>query len=287
MDPFSADSAAAAVRRLTPLPAGEVTELGRGTDSVAYLVDGEWVFRFPAVANARRTLRRELALLPHLRPTLPLAIPEFDHIGRSEDGELLFVGYRVLPGVPLTPELFGTLSASEQEDALASLAAFVQALHAFPVDAARAAGVAHERVSGGYHRGQRDLPRTLASHLPAAEVPQLEAEFAAYETEYEPSRIPPALLHSDLKPDHVLYDPDARRITGVLDWGDVSLGDPDFDLAVVGIFFDEDFLTRLLAHLPDRDPRTVLEKARFFTTLRRLTDLAYDVELSPADPEPR
>jgi aminoglycoside 2''-phosphotransferase len=287
MDPFLAEDTAAAVRRLTPLPAHDVTELGRGTDSVAYLVDGEWVFRFPAVDNARRTLRRELALLPKLRPALRLAIPAFEHVARGEDGELLFVGYRVLPGVPLTPELLSTLSGDEQEAALASLAAFLEALHAFPVDAARAAGVAYERVSGGYHDGQRDLPRSLAAHLPTTEVADLEAEFAAYEADHEPRRVPPALLHSDLKPEHVLYDSDARRITGVLDWGDVSLGDPDFDLAVIGIFFGEDFLTRLLPHVPDRDPSTLLAKARFFTTLRRLTDLAYDVELSPAAREPR
>ena len=54
MDVLSPDGAGAAVRRLTPLPARTLTELGRGTDIVAYLVDG-WVFRFPAVANARRT----------------------------------------------------------------------------------------------------------------------------------------------------------------------------------------------------------------------------------------
>jgi aminoglycoside 2''-phosphotransferase len=287
MDPFSAEDAGAAVRRLTPVPAREVTELGRGTDSVAYLVDGEWVFRFPAVANARRTLRREVALLPALRAALPLAIPVFEHVVPRDDGELLFVGYRVLTGLALTPDLFGTLAGDEQEAALASLAGFLQALHAVPADAARAAGVAYERVSGGYHPGQRDLPRSLAAHLPAAEVAGLEAEFAAFEADHEPSRVAPALLHCDLKPEHVLYDPAARRITGVLDWGDVSLGDPDFDLAVVGIFFGEDFLMRLLAHLPDRDPPTLLAKARFFTTLRRLTDLAYDVELSPGAREPR
>jgi aminoglycoside 2''-phosphotransferase len=287
MDVFSPDDAGAAVRDLTPVPAHDVTELGRGTDSVAYLVDGEWVFRFPAVDNARRTLRRELSLLPRLGPALPLRTPAFEHVATRDDGELLFVGYRVLPGVPLTPELLGTLGDDEQVAALASLAAFLQALHAFPVDVARAAGVAHERVSGGYHAGQRDLPRTLAAHLPAGEVADLEVEFAAYEAEYAQSHVPPALLHSDLKPDHLLYDPAARRITGVLDWGDVSLGDPDFDLAVVGIFFGEDFLARLLVQLPDRDRQTVLDKAGFFTTLRRLTDLAYDIELSPGAREPR
>jgi hypothetical protein len=61
---LTADGARDAIRELTPVAAGTVAELGRGTDSVAFLVDGEWVFRFPVVPNAQRTLRRELALLP-------------------------------------------------------------------------------------------------------------------------------------------------------------------------------------------------------------------------------
>jgi aminoglycoside phosphotransferase (APT) family kinase protein len=73
----------------------------------------------------------------------------------------------------------------------------------------------------------------------------------------------------------VLLDPHAGRIAGVLDWGDACVGDPDFDLAVISIFFGADVQARLLAHLPSRDPGAVRAKTRFFTTLRRLQDLAY------------
>jgi hypothetical protein len=37
---------------LTGLPDGELVELGRGADSAAYLLDGEWVVRVPVTANA-------------------------------------------------------------------------------------------------------------------------------------------------------------------------------------------------------------------------------------------
>jgi aminoglycoside phosphotransferase (APT) family kinase protein len=64
----------------------------------------------------------------------------------------------------------------------------------------------------------------------------------------------------------------------VLDWGDVSLGDADFDLAVIRVFFGEPFLARLLEHLPGRDAATVREKARFFTTLRAVQDACYEID---------
>jgi len=161
----SPEHARDAVRRLTPLPAREIVELGRGTDSVAYLVDGEWVARFPAVPAAQATLRHELALLPELGPALPLATPAFEHVGRSGT-ELLFVAYRAIPGTPLTAEAFDALGRDEQEAALASLAEFLRALHAFPVELARRAGVREERLTGGYNRQQRSLHRARrpASH---------------------------------------------------------------------------------------------------------------------------
>jgi aminoglycoside phosphotransferase (APT) family kinase protein len=111
--------------------ADAIVELGRGTDSVAYLVGGEWVFRFPVAEDAQETLRRELALLPALGPSLPLDIPVFERVGR-EQGRLLFAGYRVLPGAPLTAERFNGLGSGAQEAVLSSLVGFLEALHAFP-----------------------------------------------------------------------------------------------------------------------------------------------------------
>ena len=237
------------------------------------------MFRFPVVPNAQRTLRRELALLPGLRPALPVAVPAVEHVGRR-DGQLVFAGYRCLPGAPLTAAALADLTPAEQEAALADLAGFLTALHAYPTAAARAAGVGEEDLVGAYNPQQRELHRRLGDLLTAQEAARLDAVFDAYERDHEPARLAPVLLHSDLKPEHVLYDPAARRVAGVLDWGDVSLGDGDFDLAIIAMFFGESFLRRLLAHLPMRDADTVLAKARFFTTVRCLQDAVYDLQLN-------
>jgi aminoglycoside 2''-phosphotransferase len=275
MSVLSAETARESVRSLTAVRAQSIVELGRGTDSVAYLVDGEWVFRFPAVPDAQATLRREMTLLPHLRAALALRVPFFEHVGRREDGALLFVGYRVVSGVSLSAERFDGLGRDAQEAALAALAGFLQALHGVSLDLARRAGVVEERGKGAYNREQRHLHRRLARLLSPAEVARLDGVFERYERDHAPLRRAPVLLHADLKPDHVIYDRAAARVAGVLDWGDVCLGDPDFDLAVISMFFGERFLVRLLDHLPDRDPAVVLAKARFFTTVRWIQDALF------------
>jgi aminoglycoside 2''-phosphotransferase len=279
----SPERARAAVRRLTPLHADELVELGRGTESVAYLIDGEWVARFPAVPAAQAALRRELALLPALRPALPLATPAFEHVGRNGT-QLVFVAYRSISGIPLTADTLDALGPDEQDAALASLAEFLRALHAFPVELAQRAGVREERDKGAYNRRQRSLHRGLRGLLSPAEIERLDDTFTRYERDHPPDRLTPVLLHADIKPDHVMYDTVAQRVSGALDWGDVCLGDPDFDLAIISMFFGAPFLTRLLQHMPDRAPEVVYAKVRFFTTLRWLQDLVYDVEFNgPVD----
>lgn len=271
MTAFTPERAADLVRGHTPLAADEVRELGRGSDNVAFLVDATWVFRFPMVANARTTLRREVALLPALGSALPLPTPRFEYVAYDGD-QPLFVGYRALPGSPLTLEALDALPAAAQQRTLAALASFLDALHAHPLTLARAAGVREERCTGGYHPAQRRLLAELAHLLTRSERERLDDAFTRFESTY---RIRAAVVHADLKPEHVMADPRTGQVTGVLDWGDVAVGDPDFDLAVINIFFGPEFQQRLLAHLPERDPAVIAAKTRFYETLRWLQDLAY------------
>jgi aminoglycoside 2''-phosphotransferase len=268
----SVHDARAVIREQTPLAARTVAELGRGTDSVAYLVDDDWVVRFPIVAEARETLRRELALLPMLAPALPVAIPAVEHVGRRGD-ELAFAAYRRLPGEPLTAERFASLEAGAQEQALARVVDLLRVLHGFPVPDAVRAGVQPEVLKGAYHAAQRALPRDVERVLGHADAARLADAFDRYERDCPVSERPAVVLHADIKPAHLLID--GGRVSGLVDWGDVCLGDPDFDVAVIAMFFGHDMLVRLLEHLSDRDPAQILDKVRFFTTVRWTQDLAF------------
>jgi aminoglycoside 2''-phosphotransferase len=279
---LTAERAGALIRAATALPADRVIELGRGTDSAAFGVDDTWVFRFPIVAPARETLRTEVALLGALAPALPLPIPAFEHVAVDEHGKPRFVGYRLIHGRPLTAERLAALDAGAQEAVLGALAGFLGAVHAYPLDVARAAGVREELVKGGYHAAQRGLLGRLSHLLTTGERRELDDWFARFEAEHPPRA---ALVHADLKPAHVLLDPDAGRIAAVLDWGDACVGDPDFDLAVISIFFGADVQARVAAHLPGRDPAVVAAKTPFYTMLRWLQDLAY-VDARGDDPAP-
>src|SRR5258708_21610180 len=44
-----------------------------------------------------------------------------------------------------------------------------------------------------------------------------------------PSSFMPTFCHHDLGVEHILVDRSTKRITGIIDWGDVALGDPAND----------------------------------------------------------
>jgi aminoglycoside phosphotransferase (APT) family kinase protein len=195
--------ARALIRAGCGLPADEVEPLGEGWDSAAFLVDGRWVFRFPKRADVVPHLRAEIAVLPRL--TLPVAIPRFTFV---VDGPPLFVGYERLPGVPLdqVPDADPAVVFADVERALA-------ALHATPIEGPVA------EVRGW---DAPDPPDDL-------EHPVL-ARAAAWLAAHPAEPAPPVPCHDDLGAEHVLVDPATSRVTGLIDWGDLALGDPAIDL---------------------------------------------------------
>src|SRR5690606_32545940 len=70
----------------------------------------------------------------------------------------------------------------------------------------------------------------------------------------DPHPLPRVLLHGELSPDHVLYDEAAGKVTGVIDFGDMAIGDPAWDLVYLYEDYGEDFLTRALRAYPGDDP---------------------------------
>ncbi|HEY0872301.1 MAG TPA: phosphotransferase [Vicinamibacterales bacterium] len=75
--------------------------LGEGCDSVAFEVNGTWVFRFPKNADVARQLDFESRMLPMLAAHLSTPIPEFRYRGAPSDiYPYAFAGYPKLPGKP-------------------------------------------------------------------------------------------------------------------------------------------------------------------------------------------
>ena len=175
-----------------------------GWDSVAAVLDGEWVLRVARREHHANSYALEAALTRELAPLLPLAVPLITRY--SDDWAL-------------TPFIPGRTFRGSRGGA--ELASFVRALHAFPVERARALGLPeHDRTLSHERFSRHVLPSLAGGERRVAE--ELLAE-------YVEAVHPWVTAHTDLRPPHVLVR--RRAITGIIDWADARIADPAIDLA--------------------------------------------------------
>jgi aminoglycoside phosphotransferase (APT) family kinase protein len=216
--------ARALVREQFPsIPADAVELVSAGWDYTVHRVDGDWAFRFPRREVVLEPMRREIAVLPGLAPSLPVPVPAAVHAGApSEHFPWPFYGARWLHG--------REAALAGERDALApQLGRFLRRLHAavvpgLPVD-----------VNGRADMSRRvPVTREALAALDGLWAPPPAADELLERALELPSPEALAVCHGDLHFRQLLVD--GPRLTGVVDWVDVCLSDPGIDLMVVYAF---------------------------------------------------
>ncbi|MFE9321963.1 phosphotransferase [Nocardia sp. NPDC006982] len=187
-------------------------EFSEGWDSFAALVDGCWVERRPRRPEVADQLRRETQLMPWLAPLLPLQVP-IPWVVRETP---LVVRHALVPGQAIVaPDVGHGLAIGE----------FLRALHRSSATEA----VRHGLAPAAETRNSRVamISRFRADVMPLIPFSQRDSASAVLDA----TREFPAdtVVHGDLGPEHVLVA--GGRIAGVIDFGDVHLGDAANDLA--------------------------------------------------------
>ena len=184
-----------------------ILEIDDGYDFEVAIVDDEWVFRFPRRSGVEGALELEIAVLPALAPGLPVDVPSFEYVSRNP----LFVGYRLIRGRPLVDE--------DGE----GVCAFLEALHA--LDPSALPVERHDWIEA-YREQCAEFERLVFPLVDIGRRIEAKRLFGDVETlvDFEPS-----LIHADLGPEHLLAL--GGRLVGVIDWGDMRVGDPALDYA--------------------------------------------------------
>ena len=233
------DLATSLVRAQFPALAYEtIVPFGIGWDNVAYLVGNRIVFRFPRRRVATRLIEREIAILPAIASALPLAIPVPRYVGvASEAYPHVFAGYdRIAGETACVRDLDDRTRAALAEP----LGAFLRALHAVDPAPLVARGLPPDEIRRLDYTRRMELVREREPRLQSAESVARTGVSAAtiaraidWLDAHPPRRIADdarRCVHGDLYARHVVLD--GARVAGIIDWGDVHLGDPAIDLSI-------------------------------------------------------
>ena len=183
----------------------------QGWDSHAEIVEGSWLDRTARRPDVARLLEVETRLMPRLAARLPLTVP----VPALLDTDPPRIRHRLVQGTPVDP---ARLTAEDGE----RVAGFLRALHDTPAHVWEGTGIARDtdRLPLLDEMAERVLP-LLPSDLRSTGLALLDrCRDASYGS---------VLRHGDLGPQHVLVSD--GRVSGVIDWTDVALGDQALDLA--------------------------------------------------------
>ena len=207
---------------LVPL---RVAVLGEGWDFVTFVVNDDWVFRFPKRRQAVRQLAREASVLDTLAPRLadqPISIPHYRyHVRQPALAPLPYGGYPLLRGEAL---IECPADCVDRDDIGHQLGAFLGRLDtAAPLPPPR---VFHDSFASNLVDFRRELDATIKA-LPT-EIARACIDLLARTPPLDAG--PPRFQHGDLGAEHILIDRARGRITAIIDWGDAGWGNSVGDL---------------------------------------------------------
>jgi aminoglycoside phosphotransferase (APT) family kinase protein len=249
--------------RLPGLVGDRLVPIASGWDSEVVVVDGTWVVRMPRRPEVALRMRAEVALLAELAPALPVAVPNVEAVGPGNSG---WLAYRWIAGEPIGPGA----------DAR-NVAAFLSALHRFPVERAAELGVERGDWARKTAELLEDFRRRVVPLLDAPERALAVHRFDAFLAAPESFAFRPALIHGDLGPGHLLCAPDGHLV-GVIDWTDARIGDPALDFAWLLTGLGPRFGDDLLAAYDGEVGAGFRERAGFYHLLGPWHEVRYGLD---------
>ncbi|HEX8004396.1 MAG TPA: aminoglycoside phosphotransferase family protein [Mycobacteriales bacterium] len=238
----------------------DAVRLHAGRDHDVVLVGTAAAFRFPRHERAREALPREVAALAQLRDPGVL-LPEV-FLDRS-DAPLgrAFVGQRFLDGDHLDPAAVDAVGAMAYRFA-DEIARVLDALAEVPIDGDLATTLANAPLRATFPDLAGAIRDDLFDRLSPAgrsrAAGELDAAVAA-----AASAPATELVHGDFTGANLLWDADETRLTGVLDWAQVHVGDPAYDLASLATTYGWDLVATIEAASVRHDG-TRLDRARAY-----------------------
>jgi len=200
-----------------------------GWDNVTFRLGAELAVRLPRRAVAAPLIVHEQRWLPTLAEQLPTPVPTPVRTGvPSLDYPW---AWSVVPWIEGSTALLTPLPDAE----VGALGRFLRTLHSLPT----AADAPRNPFRGGPLADRFEAVGSRLSDIAADQTGALrvaDINAALRDASEAPIDSAPTWLHGDLHAKNVIVR--ARRLAGIVDWGDMCVGDPATDLSAVWILFD-------------------------------------------------
>ncbi len=266
------------IQRVYPdllITSATLNNMGQNNDVL--VINDSFIFRFPKYAAGLQQLAREAAILQGIQGYVTLDVPQptFINLESQTVGEA-FVGYQLIPGEPLWPEMIQSIRDAAMLDALAAqLGTFLRELHSVPTATAIAYPLSVQDTAAEWTDILARIQAKVFPFMrPDARI-QVLHDFEIFLQELQHWTYTPVLKHGDFGGSNILFDAQKRTIRGIIDFGSSGLGDPAYDIAGL-LSYGESFVHRLAATYPHLDE--VWQRATFYKGTFALLEALFGIE---------
>lgn len=253
---------------------------GEGDNSKAFIINGNYIFRFPKRKEVMQQVRKEIAILPKIKSSLNLQVPKFEFISP----DINFVGYKMIPGTLLSFKVFNSLTKKQQEFIQRSLGNFLLQLHHIDLTLSRNCHLEIMDPREEYSDNFNKAKKFIYPHISKSKQKIITQLFTEYLENPENFNYTPTLIHNDFSQDHILFDTVNKEITGIIDFGDIAFGDPDYDLMYLLDEFGDNFLNGIFKTYKPKNKKKLKDKLYFFTLANKIQMiLRYKNDNDPMD----
>ncbi|MBI2355818.1 MAG: aminoglycoside phosphotransferase family protein [Candidatus Doudnabacteria bacterium] len=206
----------------------------KGWDHDVLVLDDNFIVRFAKARLYKSSFTREVKFLREFSKISNLKVPNYTFLSKDKS----FGGYEMIKGKELTPQIYNRLSPSQKRKIVRDLAKFVSILHNIPVKKAKQFGFQEneywtQTLNGKQKWFQKEFVPKVGPKLTLKQNDFIKKFIESfYKSQYS---IKPRLGHYDLSHDHIIIK--AGAIAGIIDFGDVNIGDPAHEF---NGFFDYD-----------------------------------------------
>ena len=219
--------------------------IGNGYDSVAYLINEEYIFKTKLSANKKKGYEKEKAIYDFLNKRLnsKIKIPNIEYSYISD--EISILGYKEIKGTFLTPKLYFDLSKEKQDLLKQDIAMFLRQMHdldyseinLYTIDNKQNVLEEYQLLKDTIYDNLNDIEKTYIENF----MQRLHSTNVFDDKK--------CLCHNDFSCNHLLIDDD-KRLVGVIDFGDSGIIDEYCDFIYlledseeeIGVSFGEDIL---------------------------------------------
>lgn len=203
-----------------------------GWDYVVFVIDGQKAVRFPRRPDYAEKLPVEVAFLDYFRSLSPISVPNLI-FRRDEKTGLPFVTYDFIPGVQFQKSISNTFSKDELCQIARQIGGFLDKLHSFSIDRAKKLGVKQVESLKTWQNKFEKIKYSVFPHISKTEKDWATSLFNDFFEIVRKNPIPLVVIHSDIMPEHIIVNPETHTLAGIIDFGDVEIGDPAYDFAFI------------------------------------------------------